>query len=132
MSSSLIRREIAGLSVSGLAEEFGTPTYVYDAESIVSRLAELKSFDVVRYAQKACSNLAILDLVRQHGGFVDTVSAGEIQRAIAAGFSPQSSPDSSPEIVYTADIFDREALEMVVEFGNPCERRFSRHDRPTG
>ena len=38
------------------------------------------SFDVIRYAQKACSNLAILDLMRRQGVLVDAVSAGEIQR----------------------------------------------------
>ena len=42
------------------------------------------------------------------------MSAGEIHRAIAAGFKPgqQSHP---PEIVFTADIFDREALDLVVK-----------------
>jgi diaminopimelate decarboxylase len=43
---------------------------------------------------------------------VDTVSAGEIHRALAAGYSPRGDP---PPIVYTADIFDRQALELVVE-----------------
>ena len=94
--------------------QFGTPVYVYDAAKISQRIADLAAFDVVRYAQKACSNLAILDLVRRNGGLVDCVSAGEVHRAIAAGFKPgqQSHP---PEIVYTADIFDREALDIVVE-----------------
>ena len=35
----LIRRQIAGSSVQELAAEFGTPVYIYDAESIVQRLA---------------------------------------------------------------------------------------------
>ena len=85
MNTSLIRRQIAGTCIRGLAAEFGTPTYVYDAEAIVRRIADLQSFDVIRYAQKACSNLAILDLVRRQGGYVDTVSAFEIRRAMAAG-----------------------------------------------
>lgn len=107
-----LRREIAGVSVEQLAHEFGTPTYVYDAALIVERIGDLRAFDVVRYAQKACSNLAVLDLVRKQGGLVDAVSAGEIRRALAAGFSPGGDP---PGIVYTADIFDRESLELVVE-----------------
>ena len=41
----------------------------------------------IRYAQKANSNLAILDLMRRHGVLVDAVSAGEIQRALAAGYT---------------------------------------------
>ncbi|MEX0586552.1 MAG: diaminopimelate decarboxylase, partial [Pirellulales bacterium] len=106
------RREIAGVPVTQLAKQFGTPLYVYDAATIAERIADLKKFDVIRYAQKACSNLSILDYVRRRGVLVDTVSAGEIQRALAAGYSPAGDP---PPVVYTADIFDRETLALVVE-----------------
>lgn len=109
-----LRNEIAGVPVVDLAREFGTPTYVYDAGKIVERIEELRAFDYVRYAQKACSNLAILDLVRRHGVLVDAVSEGEIRRAMAAGYSPHGDP---PQIVYTADIFDRGALELVKQHG---------------
>jgi diaminopimelate decarboxylase len=110
----LLRTEIAGQSVPALARQFGTPVYVYDAAKISQRLADLVQFDVIRFAQKACSNIAIIDLIRRGGGRVDCVSVGEVHRAIAAGFRPgqQSHP---PEIVYTADIFDREALDVVIE-----------------
>ena len=107
-----IRTEIAGCSIGELVKEFGTPLFVYDAATIRQRLADLASFDVVRYAQKACSNLTILDLVRQGGAMVDAVSAFEIRRALAAGYAPAGSP---PQIVYTADIFDHEALSLCVE-----------------
>jgi len=109
---SLIRREIAGVPVAELARDFGTPTYVYDAATIVERIRSLAPFDVVRFAQKANSNLAILDLCRRHGVLVDAVSAGEIHRAMAAGYAPEGDP---PPIVYTADLFDRESLALVVE-----------------
>jgi diaminopimelate decarboxylase len=105
------RREIAGVPVAALAQEFGTPVYVYDAAKIVERIRDLQAFDVVRYAQKACSNIAILDLVRRHGVVVDAVSAGEIHRALKAGYATHGKPHP---IVYTADIFDRDALELVV------------------
>jgi diaminopimelate decarboxylase len=111
-SSSLLVDTVAGQPVAELARRFGTPLYVYDAAIISERIAELAAFDVVRYAQKAGSNLAVLDLVRRRGGLVDAVSAGEIERAIAAGFKPGF--NEPPEIVYTADIFDRDALETVV------------------
>lgn len=108
--------EIAGIPVRDLARDFGTPTYIYDAATIVARIAQLRRFDVVRYAQKANSNLAVLDLMRRHGVLVDAVSAGEIQRALAAGYSVAGDP---PPVVYTADVFDREALDLVVEHGIP-------------
>ena len=113
-TTSLIRTEIAGANVADLAREHGTPTYVYNAEQIVRRIEELRQFDVIRYAQKACSNIAIVSLMRQQGVLVDSVSAGEIHRALAAGYQPQGDP---PPIVYTADIFDRKSLDMVVEHG---------------
>ena len=72
---STVRTEIAGISVLDLASTFETPTYVYDASKILKRIEELRQFDVIRYAQKACSNLAILDLVRRHGVVVDAVSS---------------------------------------------------------
>jgi diaminopimelate decarboxylase len=113
-SFSLTRTEIAGVPVRQLAERFGTPTYVYDAAKIRQRIGDLRRFDVIRYAQKACSNLAILDLMQREGVLVDTVSAGEIQRALRAGYESQGEP---PPIVYTADIFDRDSLELVIEHG---------------
>ena len=94
------RHEIAGVSVADLAKSYGTPTYVYDAAKIVERIHDLKKFDVIRYAQKACSNLAILSLARKHGVVVDAVSAGEIQRAIAAGYPTHGDPHP---IVYSSD-----------------------------
>jgi diaminopimelate decarboxylase len=106
-----IRTEIAGTSIFELARTFGTPTYVYDAAKIVERINDLRAFDVIRFAQKACSNIAILDLCRRNGVVVDAVSAGEVGRALAAGYSTTGDP---PPIVYTADIFDREALELVI------------------
>jgi diaminopimelate decarboxylase len=109
---STARNEIAGLAVVQLAQQFGTPLYVYDQASIDQRIADLASFDVIRYAQKASGNLAILDRMRRRGVVVDAVSAGEIRRAIAAGYSTDP---AKREIVYTADIFDRESLELVTE-----------------
>ncbi len=108
---------IAGHAIADLAQQFGTPTFVYDAAKIIERINDLAAFDVTRYAQKAASNLALLDLVRRHGVLVDSVSAFEIRRALAAGY--KAGPDEPPQIVYTADIFDREALDLVVEHNIP-------------
>ena len=110
----LLRTQIAGVAIADLARQFGTPTYVYDAARIAERIDDLRAFDVIRYAQKACSNLAILDFVRRRGVLVDAVSAWEVRRAMAAGYSPHGNP---APINYTADIFDRESLDLVVEQG---------------
>jgi diaminopimelate decarboxylase len=110
VSFSTLRTEIARVPVTELASRFGTPAYVYDAAKIVERINDLRAFDVIRFAQKACSNLAILDLMRRNGVLVDAVSAGEIRRALAAGYPLDGDP---PPIVYTADVFDREVLELV-------------------
>ena len=119
------RTQISGISIRDLASRFGTPTYVYDAAKIVERVNDLRQFDVIRYAQKACSNIAILDLVRRQGVVVDAVSAGEVRRALAAGYKAKGTgageqgTGGHPQIVYTADIFDRESLDLVVELKLP-------------
>ena len=102
-----LRAEFAGVPIAHLATEFGgTPLYVYDAATIKARCASLRDFGTVRFAQKACSNLAILKLIKDRGVKVDAVSAGEIKRALTVGYAPE-------EIAYTADIFDDDALELV-------------------
>ncbi len=105
-----IRSEIAGIPVSDIVKSFGTPAYVYDMAIIEERVCDLTAFDVIRYAQKACSNIGILNRLKGLGVVVDAVSAGEVRRALAAGFDPDG-------IVYTADVFDREALALVKELG---------------
>ena len=54
---------IGGVSVAELARLYGTPLYVYDAEMIRRRCRDLAAWDTVRFAQKACSNLAVVDLL---------------------------------------------------------------------
>lgn len=60
-----------------LPAEFGCPVWVYDAQIIRRQIAALKQFDVVRFAQKACSNIHILRLMREQGVKVDSVSLGK-------------------------------------------------------
>lgn len=105
------RQEIAGVGICELAKQFGTPTYVYDLSIIEQRVADLAGFGTIRYAQKALSNIAILDRLRKLGVVVDAVSAGEVGRALRAGYVANSHPAG---IVYTADVFDQAALDMVV------------------
>lgn len=99
-----------------LAEQHGTPLYVYDAEVIRAQLAQLRSFDTVRFAQKACSNVHILRLLRALGAKVDCVSVGELERAVRAGYRNEG---GHAEVVYTADVLQRDALRRIVELKVP-------------
>ncbi len=103
-----MKRELAipAPALIALAREFGTPLYVYDAATIRARVQQLAGFDLIRYAQKANPNLAILALLRSLRVAVDAVSSGEIARALRAGFEPD-------EIAYTADLFDAGALQWI-------------------
>ena len=99
-----------------LPAEFGCPVWVYDAQIVREKIAALHQFDVVRFAQKACSNIHILRLMREQGVKVDSVSLGEIERALAAGYDPKTDPDA---IVFTADLIDDATLARVHELQIP-------------
>jgi diaminopimelate decarboxylase len=92
--------------------------YVYHADIIRQRVEDLRGFDVMRYAEKANPNIHLLKWMRTLGVQVDTVSAGEVRRALLAGFPEQ-------EIVFTADLFDHFILELLrqhtihVNLGSP-------------
>ncbi|KIA79921.1 diaminopimelate decarboxylase [Chromobacterium piscinae] len=103
--------------LAAIAQQYGSPLWVYHADTIRSRIAELKAFDTIRYAQKANSNTHILRLMRAEGVKVDAVSLGEIERALAAGY--RAGGDEPSDIVFTADVLDRATLDKVVETGIP-------------
>ncbi|AIR85154.1 diaminopimelate decarboxylase [Pantoea rwandensis] len=97
-----------------LAQRYAGPFWAYDAAIIQQRIVQLSAFDVVRFAQKACSNIHILRLMRAAGVKVDSVSLGEIERALAAGFQP-----GGEDIVFTADVFDQPTLARIAELKVP-------------
>ncbi|MDX7986747.1 diaminopimelate decarboxylase [Xenorhabdus sp. 12] len=102
--------------LSQLPHQYGTPLWVYDGDSIIQQIEKLKQFDVIRFAQKACSNTHILRLIREQGVKVDAVSLGEIERALYAGFQPGR---EKSEIVFTADVIDEATLARVIELDIP-------------
>jgi diaminopimelate decarboxylase len=109
-------RHIDDQTIIALATEFGTPLWAYDAATIKARIAALRQFDTIRFAQKACSNTHILRLMRAQGVKVDAVSAGEIVRALHAGYTAGG---ADSEIVFTADLIDRATLELVARHRIP-------------
>ena len=92
-----------------IARRHGTPCWAYDAATLRERIAALRAFDTIRYAQKANSNTHLLRLMRAEGVKVDAVSLGEIERALAAGYTA-----GGDEIVFTADLLDHATLDAVV------------------
>jgi diaminopimelate decarboxylase len=108
--------QMAGVPLDRLAREVGTPAYVYNAEAIRRRYAAMEqafAFGPHRlcYAVKANSNLAILRLLRDLGAGADIVSAGELRRALAAGFPPETIVFSG--VGKTADEIDAAVTAQV-------------------
>ena len=78
------------VSISTISKAVGTPFYLYSATSIIDNFLSLKkSLDglenLICYAVKANSNIAILKLLSQLGAGMDVVSIGEYLRAKVAG-----------------------------------------------
>lgn len=105
-----------GKDLLQLAEQFGTPLYVYDAEKIQSQFNRLtKAFSKVEklrinYAMKALSNVSILQLLRDMGSGLDTVSIQEVLLGLHAGYAPE-------KIFYTPNGVSLEEIEEVNALG---------------
>lgn len=98
-----------------VAEQFGTPTYVYDASIIQRQYKTLKNaFDgldiKLHYALKALNNVNILRLLKKEGAGLDAVSIEEIHLGLRAGFSPA-------EIMFTPNCVDFTEIKEAVEIG---------------
>ena len=104
--------------IKQIAKEFHTPCWIYDAQAIRRQIDRLRQFDVIRYAQKASSNIHLLRLMREQGVLVDSVSLGEIERALVAGYQPNQNDHAAP-IVFTADVLDRQTIARVTELNIP-------------
>jgi len=84
-----------GVSLETLAAEVGTPTYVYSSATLRRHYGLLRDacdahrealgHALIAFAVKANSNLSVLATLAQLGCGADTVSEGEIRRALAAG-----------------------------------------------
>jgi diaminopimelate decarboxylase len=82
------------VDLARVAEEFGTPLYVYSAGTLLDHYARLDAAfapvdHLICYAVKANSNGAILKLLAGSGAGFDIVSGGELFRALKAGTDPQ-------------------------------------------
>ncbi len=81
------------VNLQQLADKEGTPLYVYSKQTILNHFHGLRDAlsplnAEVAYAVKACSNIAILNLMARNGAGFDIVSGGELFRVIKAGGDP--------------------------------------------
>jgi diaminopimelate decarboxylase len=80
-----------GVAIERIADEVGTPAYIYSAGTIRDRYEKLDTMLApvahrIHYTLKANANIAILRVLRELGAGADIVSGGELQRAMHAGF----------------------------------------------
>lgn len=88
------RLKCEGIDAEELASQFGTPLYVYSANSFRRQYREIadafKEVDpLICYAIKACSTLAVLKLLKEEGSGFDCVSKGDVMRALKVGADPK-------------------------------------------
>ena len=128
---------IGGVPVAELAEQYGTPLYVYDESRIRANFrralaAFRRHYDDFRffYAIKANSNLAIAEILRQEGAGIDAASVYEIQLAKAIGLGGEDvmfsgnflSDDDIRQGLESGVIFnldDISLLPRVLRYGRP-------------
>ncbi|QJC34283.1 diaminopimelate decarboxylase [Enterobacteriaceae endosymbiont of Donacia cinerea] len=105
------KNNITNKTILFLIKKYKTPFWLYCAENIKNKILQLKEFDIIRFAQKSCSNINILKLMKSEGVKVDAISLGEIERALIAGYNPKNIND----IVFTSDIFDKQTLKRIIK-----------------
>ncbi|MEM0120535.1 MAG: diaminopimelate decarboxylase [Thermoprotei archaeon] len=128
---------VGGISVSELAQRFGTPLFVTDEARLRHNYRRLKSsFEKwypkfrVNYAVKANNNLSILSVLRQEGAGADCSDIEEVTLALMAGFTPEKllytgnyNSDSELRQALDADITinldDVELLPRLLRIGVP-------------
>ena len=99
-----------------VAQEFGNPVYVYDAETIETQYKRLNdAFKKVKrlkinYAVKALSNISVLKFLNSLGSGMDTVSIQEVRLALEAGVPAE-------QIIYTPNGVSLEEIERAAELG---------------
>lgn len=107
--------ELSYAQLNNIANEFGTPVYVYHAEKIAAQYHKLKhAFNnqdvVIFYACKALTNINILRFVKSLGANVDCSSINEVRLALYAGFPPE-------KILYTSNGITFSEIEEAQQLG---------------
>jgi diaminopimelate decarboxylase len=106
---------VGDVSLTEVAEQFGTPVYVYHAEKILSQYERLKNAfgDTkvkIKYACKSLNNINVLKLLKNAGSGLDAVSIQEVWLGLHAGFKPE-------EILFTPNCVSIEEIKLAVKEG---------------
>ena len=128
---------VGDIAVKDLAQEYGTPVYVYDEQKIRSNFRKVNEafrkyypdFKMF-YAVKSCNNPAIVNILRQEGAGVDAASVNEIRLAKYVGLDGEDvmfsgnflSDDDIKQGLESGVIFnldDISILERLLKFGTP-------------
>jgi diaminopimelate decarboxylase len=101
--------------LNAVANEYGTPLYVYHGEKIANQYQTLLSHFSEKntrffYACKALTNIHILDVVKRSGCNVDCSSINEAKLALYVGFAPQN-------VLYTSNSVSFEEICEAVSLG---------------
>jgi diaminopimelate decarboxylase len=98
-----------------VANEFGTPVYVYHAEKIAQQFHKLQ--DAFKghptkffYACKALTNINVLKYIKSLGGNLDCVSINEVMLGLKAGFEPK-------QILFTPNCVDFNEIMEAKDLG---------------
>jgi len=108
---------VDGADAAQLAEQLGTPLYVFSEKRIADNIRNLRrAVEAVHprvkicYASKANSNMAVLDAVRRAGGDIEVNSGGELFKAKKVGFRPD-------QIVFNGVSKTDDEIRDAIEYG---------------
>ena len=109
---------VEDLPVKQLAEEFGTPLYIYSRATLERHWHAFDSAlgkhpHLICYAVKANSNIGILNVMAKLGSGFDIVSQGELERVLAAGGDPS-------KVVFSGVAKSRVEIMRALEVGIRC------------
>lgn len=109
-------RFLESVDLEAIAARVGTPFYVFSAEVLRRRIADIRAMMAgdsmqARYAMKACSTRRVLEEMRAGGLWIDAVSGNEVLRAERAGYAAGAEP---PVVLLSADVFRDNALAVVL------------------
>ncbi|MEZ4902160.1 MAG: diaminopimelate decarboxylase [Spirosomataceae bacterium] len=107
--------QIQSIPVIDIAQQFGTPLYVYDADKITEKINQLRgvfpAIDLkIKFACKALTNISILKLMRLNGVEIDVVSPQELQLALHAGYEGK-------QVTFTPSGVSFDEIETAVAAG---------------